>query len=519
MFVKAAIALLTLVTIAAFTFFNAPVFAEEENEVTVPINQVVKMSKLSAEQLAKSKVTVPRSWVDQEYLEEHFPQEGESKSKSSISNIPDGTYTQKPEITSDQNNAIEISNFSFELTYDKGTLLEAKATFSLKSESEAIEDVRLVLDGDNSLTPTDGAYDESVEDFSYTTKGLKAGNLYRGTLEVSSESNSDSIEFKIYPREFVNIADDDKSIIGAHYYAWYAENWSNVGNVYTPLLGTYSSKNEEVVNKHIDWATGHGIDTLIITWNGKDKWTDSIIKNRLLKSYLIDEISFFLLYGWGGKVGKVDFNKNYYRKKFKSDFKYFNQEYFDHPQYLEIKGKKPVFLWGSKVMSGDLASVFKDVRELSGKYANDLYLIGTEMGFGLVKEKPWVKKRIKQMEIFDAISSYTQLYHDFKGDYESFVGKHKGLFRELNRKVPVDFIPYVQPGNNASKSKPKIPVLKRDPDIFREFCQTAKENVEEGLNIIFISSWNEWPEGHQVEPAKEYGFKYLEIIKNTLAGN
>ncbi|MBS3789083.1 hypothetical protein KGY79_12930, partial [Candidatus Bipolaricaulota bacterium] len=75
-----------------------PNLADEQEKVTVPINQVVKTSKLSAEQLAKSKVTVPRSWVDQDYLEEHFPQEGESKPQSSISNIPDGTYTQKPEV-------------------------------------------------------------------------------------------------------------------------------------------------------------------------------------------------------------------------------------------------------------------------------------------------------------------------------------------------------------------------------------------------------------------------------------
>ncbi|MBS3786909.1 hypothetical protein KGY79_01785 [Candidatus Bipolaricaulota bacterium] len=79
---KAVMALLTVGIIVGFTFSSAPVVAEEK-EITVPINQVVKMEKLSTEQLTKSKVTVPISWVSKEYLEKHsYTKEGRATGQS-----------------------------------------------------------------------------------------------------------------------------------------------------------------------------------------------------------------------------------------------------------------------------------------------------------------------------------------------------------------------------------------------------------------------------------------------------
>lgn len=97
--------------------------------------------------------------------------------------------------------------------------------------------------------------------------------------------------------------------------------------------------------------------------------------------------------------------------------------------------------------------------------------------------------------------------------------KNIEVFSKLNKEAPTDLIPYVQPGYNDRKIRPqrKNPILKRDPEIFKEFCKGAKKNIEEDINMIFITSWNEWNESSQVEPAKEYGFDYLDVIKETLA--
>ncbi|MBS3788874.1 hypothetical protein KGY79_11840, partial [Candidatus Bipolaricaulota bacterium] len=124
---KSAFLTFILSALLVTSLLTSPIMADE-HKVTVPINQVVKTEKLSAEQLAKSEVTVPISWVSESYLEEHnligkkSSQAKQEESESPSNNIPDGTYTRKPKITSDQNESIDLSNFHFEFSYDEGDL-------------------------------------------------------------------------------------------------------------------------------------------------------------------------------------------------------------------------------------------------------------------------------------------------------------------------------------------------------------------------------------------------------------
>jgi hypothetical protein len=63
------------------------------------------------------------------------------------------------------------------------------------------------------------------------------------------------------------------------------------------LLGTYSSKNTLVINKHIDWATGHVIDLFFVQWSGRD-YQDEAFKNYFLDADLVKrgDIKFAVLY-------------------------------------------------------------------------------------------------------------------------------------------------------------------------------------------------------------------------------
>lgn len=37
-----------------------------------------------------------------------------------------------------------------------------------------------------------------------------------------------------------------------------------------------------------------------------------------------------------------------------------------------------------------------------------------------------------------------------------------------------------------------------------------------GKRIFMIDNWNEWDEGHYVSPSHEFGFKYLQAIREEL---
>ena len=47
------------------------------------------------------------------------------------------------------------------------------------------------------------------------------------------------------------------------------------------------------------------------------------------------------------------------------------------------------------------------------------------------------------------------------------------------------------------------------------FYQLIKKNILAGNEFVFINAWNEWGEGAYLEPDEEYGFQYLEAVRDA----
>ena len=60
------------------------------------------------------------------------------------------------------------------------------------------------------------------------------------------------------------------------------------------------------------------------------------------------------------------------------------------------------------------------------------------------------------------------------------------------------------------------------PENFRKVLRKMKERTDSlpegawGKKIFMIDNWNEWDEGHYVAPSHEFGFKYLQAIREEL---
>jgi hypothetical protein len=50
--------------------------------------------------------------------------------------------------------------------------------------------------------------------------------------------------------------------------------------------------------------------------------------------------------------------------------------------------------------------------------------------------------------------------------------------------------------------------------IIEKYNKNKKNSVE---NILLINSWNEWGEKMAIEPSEEYGYYYLNLIKENLS--
>lgn len=71
----------------------------------------------------------------------------------------------------------------------------------------------------------------------------------------------------------------------------------------------------------------------------------------------------------------------------------------------------------------------------------------------------------------------------------------------------------------ARLQKDAVILYDRTPELFRVHVKQVLEKVRNRNhehNIVFVKSWNEWAEGNYLEPDREYGRAFLEVLKEEL---
>jgi len=323
-----------------------------------------------------------------------------------------------------------------------------------------------------------------------------------------------------YTRQYPNLAPDDNMLIGAYYYPWYSatRHWGD-GYKGSPVLGEYSCRDEETINTQIDWATGHGIDLFIMSWWGQNSWEDVTLKDYFLKASLATDIKFCIFYETRmlsvTAQDKVDLNNQANREQLIQDFKYIENTYFDEPGYLRINGRPVVAIYLARIFAGDVENA---ISELRSQLDENVYLIGDMVYWS----SPDTTEQRTLMRQFDAVTSYN-MHTSVPNIDDNFGGKVSGKYAEWLRvagEEGVGFVPDLIPGFDDTAVRPEAghPVIIRSPQRFENFCDEVLRYLDNELNAVFITSFNEWHEYTQIEPDNDYGTIYLEIVENKLAG-
>ena len=62
-----------------------------------------------------------------------------------------------------------------------------------------------------------------------------------------------------------------------------------------------------------------------------------------------------------------------------------------------------------------------------------------------------------------------------------------------------------------------------NPSLFKKWMDFAiRETLEQFSGeerLVFVNAWNEWAEGAHLEPDERWGRKYLEAVRDSIAGN
>lgn len=132
---------------------------------------------------------------------------------------------------------------------------------------------------------------------------------------------------------------------------------------------------------------------------------------------------------------------------------------------------------------------------------------------------------------FDSVSHYV-LLPEWKGayrqDYSILMEKRSKEWNGYQQKSLLPYFPSVSPGWDATprgvafgQEKPKRypwwPVVTgQSPKLFKAFLEKALEFANQnGREMVFIASMNEWSEGHYLEPDNIFGYEWLKAVKDA----
>ena len=301
-----------------------------------------------------------------------------------------------------------------------------------------------------------------------------------------------------------------------------------------PLLGWYNEGTPEVADWHIKFMVEHGISGVIYCWyrsNIDAPATSSLshaLDDGLLKARYLSMIKFGIMWENGcaqGVASTEDLMKNV--------LPLWIDNYFSHPSYLRINGKPVLYIWKTAKLRGQLGGSEAVRAALNAMRAEcrrcglgGLYIVGC------VQSQDKVALEALANEGWDASSAYGNGHQQpakvlNSGDYvcapvEGFIEQQESLWkfkRHLNLLPDItvammgwDPRPWQKDGFYWSENTPKK---------FRELCLRAKAVMDSSAtsgpekNTLVFCCWNEFGEGHYIEPTRGYGFAYLDAIHDV----
>lgn len=308
-----------------------------------------------------------------------------------------------------------------------------------------------------------------------------------------------------------------------------------------PLWGYELDNDPKVMEKWIDAATAHGVNTFIFDWYWYDNgpYLESSLNDGFLKAANNQKMNFYIM--WANHDVKRNYwNVHRYKddtsilwrgdvdwKNFKIIVERVIRQYFHQPNYYKIDGM-PVFsifspeLFIKGVGGLDEAAKALDYFRAEVKKAGFPGLHVQMIRGGVPNEA--------QLDMLAKLGINSVTQYNWGGphyeDYMHWAGEAQERMLKWGEALKIPFFPNASIGWDDSprfpaKTAKDIVHYNNTPQSFATYLQKAKEYCDAHPNqpkLITIFSWNEWIEGGYLLPDMKYGFGYLEAVKEVLSG-
>jgi glycoprotein endo-alpha-1,2-mannosidase len=267
------------------------------------------------------------------------------------------------------------------------------------------------------------------------------------------------------------------SEVAVFYYPWYATpehdgHWSHweqsgkapehadIGANFFPINGVYSSADAGVIESHMQQIAAAGIDTVVSSWWGKGSYEDEVLDKILAAAKPLHL--------------KVAAHIEPYKGRGDASLR------ADH-DYLYDRGIRDFYIYQTQSLSTSGIRAAQDI-------AGDDRFFGEAANQAAVRNGSFM--HWSREANFDGIYTY---------DPRGFSGSDFPAICEMARAQELLCMPSVGPGWDGTRAT-KIPGVlnRRDGATYDASWQGA---IDAKADIVTITSFNEWHEGTQIEPA------------------
>jgi hypothetical protein len=330
--------------------------------------------------------------------------------------------------------------------------------------------------------------------------------------------------------------------VGAHYYSWFPENWkagtlgARLKPPVVPREQWYLSEDEAVFDQHVASAKEAGLDFFVFDWWPKRPAIGRRVYNHVIRRKALGGLKFALQYesldlkedgdrSYQNEEANVAFLTDLRAERLKKHWEYIAMHYMSDENYLRIQNKPVLFVYASRHLVGPVGKAIHDARRyVEERTGHSLFLVGDEVFFNVLKFsqrhglllQPEHVPNWDRIAAFDAITAYnpydaSRKEHGGAEGAEQFlqsVAELYSAYRGIAATSGVRFFPGILPGYNDRGVRLKedhFVVPRRLPNGGLFFEQSIRRwgvpNLDRLHPVIAVTSWNEWNEDTQIEPA------------------
>lgn len=307
-------------------------------------------------------------------------------------------------------------------------------------------------------------------------------------------------------------------LVGSYYFPGHfnAQRWVPMAEYHHPypLLGYYRDGEPEVADWHIKWAVEHGIGFFAFDWyydyrTGQVHEHNKALDQGFLRARYRDLMK-FCIFWCNEEAGAVDYTEDQMLLLART----LRDRYLRQPNYLKFDGQAVLMVSQPQrlIQRFGVEGCAAIWQKLSAAAGVPLFPIA---------EQHTDQAKLKAAG-FGACAAYNYAGVNLppgqrQAPYDTMVTGYEDLWKQATTNAVLPYLVPVSPGWDSRPWYGDRAMVRTDPrpEKFRRMCEAAKRYVNPALNVIIAECWNEFGEGSYIEPCTQYGFGYLDAMRDA----